>query len=216
MHRDSWGQIRGEPFPPARRRFHQGPARIRKRLLRRQHIHPLQHSRCEGDATSECTQLLHQHQHQHLDEKGKQKMMHGHHSVPDCSGMRCKRRFKSFGSITAMLLAKLTMCPGASILYNTGKSREISQLTLTWVLSPLSHLPPHQCTSHTFPEVWTPCSAMTKSLSQGLLLPWQPQPLKTKVMNWLCRTGGRNWAHLGMSYSQYERRERKRGQNPKS
>lgn len=49
---------------------------------------------------------------------------------------------------------------------------------------------------------------MTKSLSQGLLLPWQPQPLKTKAMNWLCRTGGRNWAHLGMPYSQQKGKEK--------
>lgn len=27
MHWDSWGQIRGEPFPPARRRFQQGPSK---------------------------------------------------------------------------------------------------------------------------------------------------------------------------------------------
>lgn len=153
MHWDSWGQIRGEPFPPARRRCQQGPATIKKRLLWRQHVHHLQHSRCKGDATSECTQLLHQHQ--HLDERGKQKMMHGHLSVPDCSGMKSKRRFKSF---------ELHCCKAAgkshhprSILYCTGKLGEISQLTLTltWLLSPLSHLPPHQHTSHTFPEVWS-------------------------------------------------------------
>lgn len=53
-----------------------------------------------------------------------------------------------------MLLAKPTMCPGASS--RAQENPEISQLTLTWVLSPLSHLPPHQHTSHTFPEVWTP------------------------------------------------------------
>lgn len=141
-------------------------------------------------------------------------MMHGHLSVPDCSEKKSKRRFKSSELHHCKAAGKTHHAP-RSILYSTGKTRETSQLTLTRVLSPLSHLPPHQHTSHTFPEVWTLLLAITKSLSQGFLLPRQPQPLKTKVIHWLCRTGGRNWAYLGMSYSQYGRRERKRGQNPK-
>lgn len=128
---------------------------------------------------------------------------------------RAKEDLRALSSITAMLLAKPTMHPGAS-----------STAQENWERFPSSPWPGYcllWATCHLTNTQVTPslrcglcCSAMTKSLSQGLLLlPWQPQPLKTKVMNWLCRTGGRNWAHLGMSYSQDERRERKRGQNSK-
>lgn len=126
---------------------------------------------------------------------------------------REKEDLRALSSTAAKLLAKVTI-PGASSTAQENWERFPSSpwpgYCLLWAIC---HLINTQATPSL--RCGLSCSAMTKSLSQGLLLPWQPQPLKTKVMNWLCKTGRRNWAHLGMSYSQYEKRGKEKVSKPK-